>query len=146
MFSSANIIQGPIIQTENWFRCPCSPKQMTQRKKAPALLNLTLTAKKKGFSLSHMVTLSCTTMHGQGMRCVRNIFWTFQFSIFIISQKKKREKKNVICSSVAAYITCAIELILMGVLVDTVEQMSNSRVTIFLILYCGYSRACTRPL
>ena len=111
-----------------------------KEKKASAFLNLTLTTKIRGFSLSYMVTRDISHCMDREWDVWETFFWTFQFSIFIISQKKEREK-NVICSSVAAYITCAIELILMGVLVDTVEQMSNSRVTIFSNLYCGYSSA-----
>ena len=126
-----------VIQFWSWFRCPCSPIQMTQRKKASAFLNLTLTTKIRGFSLSYMVTRDISHCMDREWDVWETFFWTFQFSIFIISQKKEREK-NVICSSVAAYITCAIELILMGVLVDTVEQMSNSVVTIFSNLYRAY--------
>ena len=83
-----------VIQFWSWFRCPCSPIQMTQRKKASAFLNLTLTTKIRGFSLSYMVTRDISHCMDREWDVWETFFWTFQFSIFIISQKKERGRKK----------------------------------------------------
>ena len=75
--------------------------------------------------------------------CEKHFFEHSSLVFLLFLRRRRGRKKNVICSSVAAYITCAIELILMGVLVDTVEQMSDSVVTIFSNLYRAYSGAST---
>ena len=83
-----------VIQFWSWFRCPCSPIQMTQSKKASAFLNLTLTTNIRGFSLSYMVTRDISHCMDREWDVWETFFWTFQFSIFIISQKKERGRKK----------------------------------------------------